>query len=116
MRNAKFWINKTLNQNIEGFTITKQFHLQTSKYLIFRNACIILRNIISLNYTECKLNIVLSPKDISFKMIKKNFKLNCICTWSSQSAFQSVSSNSCPSHCDRSREKDHLKVYKDRLG
>ncbi len=22
MRNAKFWINKTSNQNIEGFTIT----------------------------------------------------------------------------------------------
>jgi hypothetical protein len=24
MRNAKFWINKTSNQNIEGFTIVHQ--------------------------------------------------------------------------------------------
>ena len=34
MRNAKFWINKTLNQNIEGFTIKKAANVQIQRCFV----------------------------------------------------------------------------------
>ncbi len=36
MRNAKFWINKTSNQNIEGFTITgdRKFFLSGDQIIL----------------------------------------------------------------------------------
>jgi hypothetical protein len=43
MRNAKFWINKTSNQNIEGFTIVIIIQLlnvdisKSKKYVKYKN-------------------------------------------------------------------------------